>query len=343
MARSPLISLVVPAFNEAGCLARLHDEFARVSARMPDVDFEYVFVDDGSDDETLAVIKGLHDVDERVRYVSFSRHFGKEAGLLAGLRHARGDFVAPLDADLQDPPDLLQPMYEAVEKEGWDCVAARRRDRDGEGAVRSALSKGFYRLFNRVCEVSVVEGARDFRLMSRRMVDSVLEMGEHNRFSKGIFDWVGYPTTWIEYDRVAPSREGSRWSLRGLLKYSLDGIFNFSSAPLSIAMALGFVLGGAGLVWASAITLRAVAVGITPPAWEVLACIVLAAASVQLICTGILGQYLARAYVETKRRPSYFVSETEEGTAEPGHVRAEHQGSPVPEPAAAATPDGAVE
>jgi glucosyltransferase len=307
-----LISVVVPCFNEQAVLHELHAQVVGVVESLSDVDTEFVFVDDGSTDDTLAVIRQLRESDARVRYVSFSRNFGKEAALLAGLKAARGDYVAIMDADLQDPPRLLLEMYRAVCEEGWDCAAARRTTRHGESATRSFFARMFYRVFNSLSPTELVSGARDYRLMTRQMLEAVLELSEVNRFSKGLLTWVGFRTKWIDYENVERSHGTTKWSFFGLLRYSLEGIIAFSTAPLALASALGFVFCFAAAVWIVAIVVRTEVFGNPTPGWSSLACIVLFASGLQFFTIGILGQYLARTYLETKRRPIYVIRETEE-------------------------------
>ena len=308
----PLISIVVPSYNEEVSLRAFHKEVASVVAAMPNAEAEFIFVDDGSADDTLAVIKSLRQADPRVRYVSFSRHFGKEAGLFAGLTYAHGDFVVIMDADLQDPPRLLPEMYAAVTDGGFDCAATRRSTRNGESRIRTFFAESFYRVFNALSDTELRNGARDFRLMSRKMVDAVLELCEVNRFSKGLLAWVGFKTTWIDYENVERVAGSSSWSFFGLARYSIEGIINFSTAPLAFASALGFLFCLAAFVWVVVIVIRTTVFGNPTPGWSSLACIVLFASGMQFFTIGILGQYLARTYIETKRRPVFIVRETEE-------------------------------
>lgn len=311
-ARLSVISLVVPSYNEQETVPRFYEEASRVMAEIPSATFEFVFVDDGSTDGTLAEIHRLRERDPRVRYVSFSRNFGKEAAILAGMRYARGDYVAIMDADLQDPPRLLPEMYRAVTEEGFDCVATRRRTRSGESRLRSFFASNFYRLFNRISHTRLVPGARDFRLMNRKMVDALIALAETNRFSKGLFSWVGFDTKWIEYDNVERAAGTSKWSFMGLVRYSIEGIVDFSTVPLALASALGFLFCLAAFVWIAVIIFRTLAYGNEVPGWSSLACIVLFSSGMQFLTIGILGQYIARTYLETKQRPAYVVRETEE-------------------------------
>ncbi len=308
----PLITIIVPSYNEEPALLQFHAELARVAATMAEVAFEFLYIDDGSTDDTLALIKRLRENDPRVRFVSFSRNFGKEAAMSAGLKSARGDYVAVLDADLQDPPSLLPEMYRAVTEEGFDCAAARRTTRDGESRVRSFFAESFYRVFNRMSDTELVSGARDFRLMSRQMVDAILTLCETNRFSKGLFSWVGFTTKWIEYKNVERVSGTTKWSFFGLVRYSIEGFVNFSTAPLSLASALGFLFCFVAIVWILVIVVRTMVFGNGVPGWSSLACIVLFSSGMQFLTIGILGQYVARTYLESKHRPTFVVRETEE-------------------------------
>lgn len=313
----PLISLVVPCYNEEESLPAFFAEASRVidamRAEHDDASFELVFVDDGSSDGTLAVVRdraAREEVPAEVRWVSFSRNFGKEAALLAGLRAARGDYVATLDADLQDPPALLPEMYRILLEEDYDNVATRRVDRAGEPPVRSFCARAFYRVINRLSDADIVDGARDYRLMRRRMVDGILELGEYNRFSKGIYGWVGFKTRWLPFENVERVAGETKWSFWGLFRYSLEGIVAFSTAPLSAASLIGVVLCLLALVFALVIVVRTLMFGDPVAGWPSLACIVLFVGGLQLACLGIIGQYLAKTYLETKARPVYLIRES---------------------------------
>ena len=306
-----LISIVVPSYNEQDALGSLYAEASRVATEMPHVDVEFVFVDDGSTDDTLAVVRRLRESDSRVRFVAFSRNFGKEAAIFAGLKHARGDYVVLMDADLQDPPSLIPRMYQAVVEEGFDCAAARRTSRDGESRIRSFFAENFYRLFNMMSQTELQSGARDYRLMTRQMVDAILELSEVNRFSKGLLTWVGFKTKWIEYSNIERVAGHTKWSFFGLVRYSIEGIVDFSTAPLALASALGFALCLVAFVWVLVIVFRTVSYGNEVAGWASLACIVLFVSGLQFFTIGILGQYIARTYLETKHRPVYIVRETE--------------------------------
>ena len=304
-----LISIVVPCYNEEEVLGKFYDEVVRVAREMAEVNFEFVFVDDGSSDSTLAKLEGLAEQDERVRFVSFSRNFGKEGALLAGLEYAKGDYVATMDVDLQDPPSLLPEMYATIQ-EGYDCVGTRRVNRDGEPPIRSFFARIFYKLINKISDADIVDGARDFRLMKREMVDAIVEIGEQNRFSKGIFGWIGFKTKWLPFENVERAAGETKWNFWKLFKYSLDGIFNFSQAPLQIASLIGLFFTFISFIAIIFIMVRKFIWGDPVEGWPSLACIITFIGGVQLFCMGIIGQYLAKTYVEVKKRPHYIVAET---------------------------------
>lgn len=281
-----------------------------VCAKLPAVDVEYIFVDDGSTDGTLAVLKALAGRDGRVRWLALSRNFGKEAALYAGLEHARGDYVAVMDADLQDPPELLPELLGAVRGGGYDCAAVRRVDRKEEPPIRSWFARQFYKIINKMSRTEIVDGARDYRLMTRQMVDAVLRVTEYNRFSKGIFSWVGFRTKWVETVNVERAAGESKWSFFKLLVYALDGIIAFSTAPLAIASVLGLVFCVVSFVAIVFVIVRQVLWGGSAFGWPSLVCIILFLAGVQLFCIGILGQYLSKTYLEVKGRPIYLLRES---------------------------------
>lgn len=308
-----LITIVVPCYNEEQALPLFYQEITRVAQEMAPVDFEFLFVDDGSKDNTLPVLRSLAEADKRVRFLSFSRNFGKEAGMLAGLQHAKGDFVALMDADLQDPPSLLPELYHAVTQEGYDCAATRRTTRQGEPPIRSFFARQFYRLINRISDADIVDGARDYRLMRRSVVNAILSLGEYNRFSKGIFGWVGFKTKWVPYENVERVAGETKWSFLKLFRYSLEGIVGFSTVPLAMASVLGVVLCLAAAVAILVIVVKTLLFGDPVGGWPSMMCAILFLGGVQLLSIGILGQYLAKTYLETKKRPVYLVRETEEG------------------------------
>jgi glycosyltransferase involved in cell wall biosynthesis len=324
------LSVVVPCYNEAAALPLFYAEICRVAARMADVRFEFVFVDDGSSDRTLDLLRNCRKTDGRVRYLSFSRNFGKEAALLAGLRAARGRFVAVMDADLQDPPELLLTMRDALVNEGYDCAAARRVSRSGEPRLRSCLARLFYRLMGRIARTDMVDGARDFRLMSRRVVEAILSMPETNRFSKGIFGWVGFQTKWLPYEHVPRAGGDTKWPFFKLFQYALSGITAFSQLPLALASLLGVALFFVSLLILAFLVVRRLAFGDPVSGWASTVCIIIFIGSMQFLCLGIMGQYLSRTYLEVKRRPLYFIRETEEDGGGRAADDGREDGGPAP-------------
>lgn len=314
-----LLSIVVPCYNEQEALPYFYKEICRVAEEMKSshgADFEFIFVDDGSRDNTLAIARELHKQDERVRYISFSRNFGKEAGILAGLEAAKGDYVAMMDADLQDPPALLPQMLDALLEEDYDCAATRRTNRKGEPPIRSFFARMFYKIINRLSDADIVDGARDYRLMRRRMVDAILALPEYNRFSKGIFGWVGFKTKWLEYVNVERVAGETKWSFWKLFLYSLEGIVAFTTAPLALASLIGIIFCVLAFVMILFIIVRTLLFGDPTSGWPSLVCIIFLCSGVQLFCMGVLGQYLAKTYMEVKHRPVYIVRETEQDEAE---------------------------
>ena len=309
-----LLSIVVPCYNEQEALPFFYKEICRVAEEMKashGAEFEFIFVDDGSKDNTLAIARDLHQKDARVRYISFSRNFGKEAGILAGLEAAKGDYVAMLDADLQDPPALLPQMLDALLQEDYDCAATRRTNRKGEPPIRSFFARMFYKIINRLSDADIVDGARDYRLMRRRMVDAILALPEYNRFSKGIFGWVGFKTKWLEYVNVERVAGETKWSFWKLFLYSLEGIVAFTTAPLALASLVGIIFCVLAFVMIVFIIVRTLLFGDPTSGWPSLVCIIFLCSGVQLFCMGVLGQYLAKTYMEVKHRPVYIVRETE--------------------------------
>ena len=314
-----LLSIVVPCYNEQEALPYFYKEICRVAEEMKTshgADFEFIFVDDGSKDKTLAIARELHKQDARVRYISFSRNFGKEAGILAGLEAAKGDYVAMMDADLQDPPALLPQMLDALLEEDYDCAATRRTNRKGEPPIRSFFARMFYKIINRLSDADIVDGARDYRLMRRRMVDAILALPEYNRFSKGIFGWVGFKTKWLEYVNVERVAGETKWSFWKLFLYSLEGIVAFTTAPLALASLIGIIFCVLAFVMILFIIVRTLLFGDPTSGWPSLVCIIFLCSGVQLFCMGVLGQYLAKTYMEVKHRPVYIVRETEQDEAE---------------------------
>lgn len=310
MDRKNKISLIIPCYNEEEALPVFYSELVKVTADMSGQDFEFLFVDDGSKDKTLSVLKEFAENDTRVVYLSFSRNFGKEAAMYAGFCNVTGDYVAVMDADMQDPPSLLKQMYEAVTKEGYDSVATRRISREGEPLVRSFFARMFYRIINHISDTDIEDGARDFRMMSRKMVDAIVSMDEYNRFSKGIFGWIGFKTKWIPFENVERVAGTTKWSFWKLFKYSLSGIVNFSEVPLMIASVAGLICCFIALIGVMVIVIRRLIFGDPVAGWASLASIIVFLGGLQLLCIGIMGQYLAKIYMETKRRPVYIVRET---------------------------------
>ncbi len=311
------VSVIVPCYNEQEVLPLFYQEIRRAADELAEqAELELLLVDDGSQDDTLRIAKGLHERDARVRYLSFSRNFGKEAALYAGLREARGDYVAVMDADLQDPPSLLPAMYRGIVEEHYDCVAARRVSRKGEARIRSFFARRFYRMMARISRADIVDGARDYRLMTRQVVDSILEMAEYNRFSKGLFGWVGYRTKWLDYDNVERAAGKTKWSFWKLVLYSMDGITSFSTAPLAIASVLGVLMFLIAFIVICIIIAKTLIWGDPVSGWPSLACILFFVGGIQLFCMGIVGQYLAKTYLETKHRPIFILRETSEKPAD---------------------------
>lgn len=303
------ISLIVPCYNEQEVLPIFYNETCKVIEKM-DADFEFIFIDDGSKDNTVLIMRELAEKDDRVFYYSFSRNFGKESGIYAGLSNAKGDICVVMDADMQDPPSLLPQMYDAIINEGYDSVATCRETREGEPPVRSFFARLFYKIINKISDADIKDGARDFRMMSRKMVDSIIELGEYNRFSKGIFGWVGFKTKWLPYENIERAAGNTKWSFWKLFKYSLDGIVNFSSAPLYISSLIGILFCIIALISTIFFFVRRLMFGDPVTGWASTACIITFIGGIQLFCVGVLGQYIARMYLETKNRPKYIVRET---------------------------------
>ena len=304
------ITLIVPCYNEEEVLPLFYREVTRVAEQMEAYNFEFLFVDDGSRDGTIQVIRSLAQQDERVKYVSFSRNFGKEAAMYAGFTHAGGDYVAVMDADLQDPPALLPQMMDAIVNEGYDSVATRRVTRKGEPPIRSFFARCFYKLMRRISKTEMVDGARDYRLMTRQFVNSLLELGEYNRFSKGLYGWVGYKTKWLEYENVERAAGETKWSFWKLLLYSIEGIVAFSAAPLAIAAVSGILCCVLALLFILFIIVRTLMFGDPVAGWPSLVCIILLIGGLQLLSIGILGEYLAKTYLEVKNRPIFICKES---------------------------------
>lgn len=305
-----LLSVIVPCYNEEENVPYFYEEFLKNKDFFDKegIDFEIIYVDDGSKDNTASKVKELREKDERVRLLSFSRNFGKEAAMYAGLRKSKGDYVAIMDADLQDPPSLIPEMFGYI-REGYDSVATRRVSRKGEPLIRSFFARRFYKFMKRVSKTEIVDGARDFRLMSRVMVDAVLELTEYNRFTKGIFGWVGFETKWVEFENVERVKGETKWSFWGLFKYSIEGITAFSTAPLNFASIMGVIFCILAFLLIIFTIIRKAVFGDPTSGWPSLVCIISLISGVQLLCLGIMGQYLSRTYLEVKNRPIYIIKE----------------------------------
>lgn len=304
------ISLVVPCYNEQEVINLFYAEIQKVKKDFENVEFEIIFVNDGSRDKTLELMRSLSK-NKDVRYISFSRNFGKEAAMYAGLEASTGDYVAIMDADLQDPPALLKEMYEVLESGEYDCVATRRVTRKGEPIIRSFFARLYYKIINKISKTEIVDGARDFRLMTRQMVNAVLKVKEYNRFSKGIFSWVGFNTKWLEYENVERAAGETKWSFWKLFLYSLDSIVAFSTVPLSIASVMGILFCFVAFIIIVFIIVRTLMYGDPTSGWPSMVCIMFFIGGVQLLCIGVIGQYLSKTYLEVKKRPIYIIKETE--------------------------------
>ena len=304
------ISIIVPCYNEEDVLELFYNKITEVSENI-DAEFEYIFVDDGSKDKTLQILKDHSKKDDRVRFISFSRNFGKESAMYAGLKESTGDYVAIMDADLQDPPDLLKEMYDTLLTKEYDCVATKRKTRKGEPILRSFFSRMFYEIINKMTSTEIVNGARDYRLMSRKMVDSILEVTEYNRFSKGIFSWVGFKTKWIAYDNIERAAGKTKWNFWKLFKYSIEGITAFTTTPLVMSAVIGIIFCIIAFIMILFVIFKTLMYGDPVSGWPSTICIILFVSGVQLFCLGIMGEYLAKEYMEVKNRPIYIVKETE--------------------------------
>lgn len=303
------ISVIVPCYNEEESLPFFYKEMVKVMDEMNDFSFEIIGINDGSSDNTLKELKNLANKDNRVKYISFSRNFGKEAAIYAGLENSKGEYVVMMDADLQDPPKLLPEMMKYIKEEGYDSVATRRVTRKGEPPVRSFFARMFYKIMNKISKTEIVDGARDYRLMTRQFVNSLLELSEYNRFSKGLFGWVGYNTKWIEFENVERVAGETKWSFWKLLIYSIEGIVAFSTAPLAIAALMGILFCIIAFIFIVVIVVRTLAFGDPVSGWPSTICVILLLGGIQLLCVGILGEYLAKTYLETKKRPIYICKE----------------------------------
>ena len=311
-----LVSVVVPCYNEEEVLPMFYEEIIKVtngmSEKWPELTFEFLFINDVSKDRTLEIFRELADKDKRVRYISFSRNFGKESGMYAGLKNAKGDYVVVMDADLQHPPAFLPEMYGHVKDGEYDCATTRRVNRKGESKIRSWFAMKFYKIMNKISQTEIVDGAQDFRFMTRQMVDAILDMSEYNRFSKGIFSWVGFKVKYLPYENVERPAGTTSWSFWGLFKYSLEGIMAFSTAPLAIASMLGIISCIIAFILMIITVIKTLVFGDPVAGYPTTICVIFLLSGLQLFCTGILGQYLAKTYLETKHRPIYIASETDE-------------------------------
>ena len=308
------ISVIVSCFNEEKALPIFYKKIEEVRIRdFFDTDFEYIFIDDGSKDKTLEIIKDLALKDEKVRYISFSRNFGKEAAMLAGLEAAEGDYVTLMDADLQDPPDLLRKMYDIILEEGYDCVGTRRVSRKGEPPIRSFFARIFYKLINKMSDVEMVDGARDYRLMTKQMKDAIVSMKEYNRYSKGLFSFVGFKTKWLEYENIERVAGETKWSFWKLFKYALEGTTAFSTVPLVLASFIGLLFCLISFIMIVVIIIKTLVFGDPTSGWPSLTCIIFMVSGIQLFSLGIIGQYLSKTYLEVKKRPIYIIREQKVG------------------------------
>lgn len=305
------LSIVVPCYNEQEAAPIFYDTVHGMEDKLSSVELEFIFVDDGSKDGTLDVLRGLHAKDERVHYVSFSRNFGKEAGIYAGLQKSTGDYVVIMDVDLQDPPAMLPEMLSYIESGEYERVATRRVDRKGEPPIRSWFARKFYKLMNKISSADIVDGARDYQMMTRKVVDAILAMGEYNRFSKGIFGWVGFKSKWLEFENVERVAGETKWSFWKLFIYAIDGIVAFSTAPLIMASVFGVIMCLVAFIFILVIIVKTLILGDPTSGWPSMVCIILLVSGIQLLCMGVLGQYMAKTYLETKKRPIYLVQEEE--------------------------------
>ena len=304
-----LLSLVVPCFNEEKSIILFFDEIYNVLNEL-DMDWEIIFVNDGSRDNTLAIIKDLSNKFKSIKYISFSRNFGKEAALCAGLNKSKGDYVVVIDVDLQDPPSLLPEMLNIIKTEDYDIVATRRVSRKGEPFIRSIFARLFYKFINSFSEIHLVDGARDYRLMTRQVIDSILELDEYNRFSKGLFEWVGFKTKWIEYENIERAVGETSWSFWSLFRYSIDAIVSFSTVPLSISTFFGVLFSIMSFILILIVVIKNIFYNNPVPGWPSTICIILLIGGIQLFSIGILGKYLEKTYIETKNRPIFIIKET---------------------------------
>lgn len=310
--KKKLLSVVVPCYNEEKALPFFYEEICKVVKEIKNLDYELIFIDDGSTDNTLNIIKAYSKLNKKSKYISFSRNFGKEAAMIAGLEHSKGDYVTLMDADLQDPPSLLPKMYEILLKEDYDVVGTRRVTRKGEPKIRSFFARKFYRIINKLSKIEMVDGARDYRLMKRKVVDAIISMKEYNRYSKGIFSFVGFKTKWLEYENVKRVAGKTKWSFWKLFKYAIEGIVGFSTFPLVLSALIGLLFCLLAFIMIIVIIVKTIIFGDPVSGWPSTICIIFFIGGVQLFVMGIIGEYLAKIYLETKNRPIYIIRETEE-------------------------------
>lgn len=308
------IAIIVPCYNEQEALPIFYEETTKVMSKL-NYEYRILLVNDGSRDDTLSIMKSIAEKDEHVKYLSFSRNFGKEAAMYAGFCNADADYVCVMDADMQDPPSLLPKMLEIIHNEGYDSVATRRKDREGEPPIRSWFARAFYKIINRISDADIVDGARDFRLMKREMVEAIVNMTEYNRFSKGIFGWIGFKTYWLSYDNVERVAGETKWNFWKLTKYAIDGIINFSQAPLSAVSWFGVLMTAFSFLALLVVVVRRLIYGDPVAGWASTICVIIFIGGLQLFCLGVIGQYISKMYVETKKRPHFIISETNDDKA----------------------------
>ena len=304
------ISLIIPCFNEEESIPIFYSETSKILTSMTAYDYEMLFINDGSRDNTLPILKDIAEKDPHVKYISFSRNFGKEAAMYCGFCNTTGDYACVIDADMQDPPALIPQMIELLESGEYDSVATRRVTRKGEPPIRSFFARQFYKIINKISDADIVDGARDYRMMKREMIDTIIAMGESNRFSKGIFGWIGFRTYWMEYENIERVAGETKWNFWSLLKYAIDGIVSFSSAPLYISSWFGIIMTGVAFLFLLFIVIRKLIFGDPVAGWASLACIMIFIGGIQFFCIGIIGQYLAKTYSEVKHRPHFIVAES---------------------------------
>lgn len=308
------IAIIVPCYNEQEALPIFYEETTKVMSKL-NYDYKILLINDGSKDNTLAIMKSIAEKDNHVKYLSFSRNFGKEAAMYAGFCNANADYVCVMDADMQDPPSLLPKMLEIIHNEGYDSVATRRKDREGEPPIRSFFARAFYKIINKISDADIVDGARDFRLMKRDMVEAIINMTEYNRFSKGIFGWVGFKTYWLSYDNVERVAGETKWNFWKLTKYAIDGIINFSHAPLSAVSWFGVFMTMISFLSLMGIVVRKLIYDDPVAGWASTICVIIFIGGLQLFCLGVIGQYISKMYLETKKRPHFIIEETNDDNA----------------------------